>query len=479
MATITLNNLESGNTLICFTDVPNILKVSDSTGGTKANLTLSFSGDLSAVVTGDGQFYITVMGETITNVLNYNNAANKSFYISSSLASTAASVARALRNCPTIAANFIVENNVNGDVVITAREYGSILGNDSSRTNIPDTYLEIGGQDGSAYSDLNGAMIMVDVYENYDNYVTTLEKNWYNGECAFNLSPVLTTISKHGETTLYNYRVSSMKNGVYSVLETSDNHYATVGYKCNQSANYFTSSGLNVALNVSRGESKGTTNNTILYLYENVIPISVYANNIGGMGVQIDYLDGAYNIIHTYSSTWRKPWQNSILYDLTYTLEQPFFGQATYIDLTLSTFKYRFTVIKPFKANEYHQRIYWRNCYGGIQFFDFTGQKSETRNLEVMTYQKNIFDYYDASRNELEKIYDNDVEYEVTLKSHLMEKDGIYVFNDLMQSSDVWTTVNGQEYGIIINSVSVEEQNQNDIFVATVKFKYSQKSSLV
>ena len=32
-------------------------------------------------------------------------------------------------------------------------------------------------------------------------------------------------------------------------------------------------------------------------------------------------------------------------------------------------------------------------------------------------------------RNELEKVYDNDVEYQVTLRSHLFEEDGKYVFN--------------------------------------------------
>lgn len=477
MADITYNGLSAPENLLTFTDIPNILKVSDSTGGTKATVTLSFSGDMSTVTTGDGQFYIMLFGETITNVLNYNNAANKSFYVSTSTTSTAASVTRALRNCPTIAANFIVENDDN-DVTLTARDYGSILVSNSYSTNILETYLTISVTDGSSHSDLQGALIDVDVYSN-DEYVTTLEKNWYDGEAAFNVSPVLTTISKHGVTTPYTFRITSIKNGEYTELATTDTNYTTVGYMCNQGSKYLTINGLTVAMNVSRGATKTTENNTILYVYDSNIPISFYAHNIGGTTIVIDYLDSAHNVLSTYTTTWRYPYQSNKLFDQLYDLDGYYFPRSTYVDITIGVNKYRFNVIKPFKATEYFQRIMWRNCYGGVSFFDFTGQKSETRNLETMTYQKNIFDYYDATRNELEKIYDNDVEYQVTLKSHLMEKDGIYIFNDLIQSSDVWTVVNGQEYGIIIDSVSVEEQNQNDIYEATVKFHYSQKPSLV
>ncbi len=482
MADITYNNLDiSGATNLCtFTGIPNILKVSDITGGTKATITLSFSGNMSTVTTGDAQYYITIYNETITNILNYDAAANKSFYISTANTSTAASVTRALRNCPTIAANFIVQNNGNV-VTLTARDYGSIFVGNSTNytTNISSTFLTITATDGYSYSDLQGALIDVDIYSN-DEYVTTLEKNWYDGEAAFDVSPVLTTISKQGETVPYTFRISTIKNGEYTVIDNIDTNYTAVGYMCNQGAKYLELDRVRVAMNVSRGTQKTVDNNTILYIYDTTLPISFYVDNdTGGMGIQVDYLDSAFNNIYTYTSTWRKPYQSSKLYELNLTLRTPSFKASSYVDLTIGTVKYRFNVIKPFKATEYNQRILWRNSYGGVSFFDFTGQKSETRNLETMTYQKNIFDYYDASRNELEKIYDNDVDYQVTLKSHLMEKDGIYVFNDLIQSSDVWTVVNGQEYGIIIDSVSVEEQNQNDIYEATVKFHYSQKPSLV
>jgi hypothetical protein len=140
----------------------------------------------------------------------------------------------------------------------------------------------------------------------------------------------------------------------------------------------------------------------------------------------------------------------------------------------------RYNVIKPLKATEYYQRIYWRNSYGGVSFFDFTGAKTETRDLETTTYQKNIFDYYTDPRNELERVYNNEIKYNVTLKSHLFENDGKYVFNDLAQSPEVWTEINGETYAIIMESVSVDELNdRNNIYEATVRYRYSMTPSII
>jgi hypothetical protein len=137
-------------------------------------------------------------------------------------------------------------------------------------------------------------------------------------------------------------------------------------------------------------------------------------------------------------------------------------------------------VIKPLKATEYYQRIYWRNSYNGISFFDFTGAKSETRDLEITTYQKNIFGYYTDKMNELEKVYNNEVKYNVTLKSHLFENDGKYIFNDLAQSPDVWTVINNETYAIIIDSISVDElSDRNNIYEATLRYRYSMTPPII
>ena len=130
------------------------------------------------------------------------------------------------------------------------------------------------------------------------------------------------------------------------------------------------------------------------------------------------------------------------------------------------------------KAAETYQRVFFRNSYGGVSFFDFTSTKSETRDVETTTYNKNVYDYYTQSVIEKEIPYDNSVKYSVTIKSHLIEKNGIYIFNDLLQSPEIWTEINGKTYRIILDNVSVDEQNSNDVYVATIKYKYSANPSL-
>ena len=480
MASITYNGLSSPENIITFTDIPNILKVTANSGGTRAYYTLTFVGNLYEQTNADGQWYITLFGETITNVLNPSNAVNKSFYVAQTSNSTAASVAKALRNCANIAANFTVEQS-GTSVTIKSRDVGSIFYSGYFDTNISQGYMSRSGTDGSVPQDsLQGALIDVDIYSN-NEYITTLEKNWYNGEAAFNMSPVLTTLASDGKVVQYALKVSSMKDGEYALLGNVGNNYISVGYMCNQGYKYLINNSLNIAQNFSRGKSREFENNTILYLYEPSINISLYTSDNGGFSYSIDYLDSAYNVITSYTYTFHCS-TNSLL-DMEIPLNHSgyaHFQRAFYIDLTIgSTHKIRYNVIKPLKATEYSQRVLWRNSYGGISFFDFTGQRSETRDADISTYQKNIFDYYTSEMNELEKMYDNEIKYTVTLKSHLFETDGKYVFNDLIQSSQVWTEINGENYAIILDSVSVDETNNNGIYEATIKYHYSQEPSLI
>lgn len=486
--TIKLNGLEYGSNLVTFTDIPNILKVEDYDWGTYATFTMTFAGDLSASVTGDGQYHITFMNESIRNVITPSNAFNKNFYISNSNTSLAASVARAIRNCPTIAANFNIQNNEN-TVTLTARAIGQVWSNMGSgyyETNIPTANLAITGVDGSASSDLHGSKIDVDVYtedENGTKYVTTLEKNFYNGEAAFNLSPVLTSFAEYGRYNPYTLKVSTISDGNYSLLGNVDTNYISVGYMCNQGNKYLINDYMNLAANYNRGTSRDFANNTLLYVYEPSIDLSFYAGGNGGMSITKTFYDSAFNVLTAITTTWRNTDSSKGLWDLNITLSDQgyrFFNNAFYVDIQLgSSDPIRYNVIKPIKATEYGQRILWRNSYGGISFFDFTGKKEETRSVETKTYQKNIFGYYDNPMNELDRAYDNEVKYQVTLKSHLFENDGKYIFNDLLQSSYVWTRINGENYVIIIDSVSVDETDNNNIYEATVKYHYSMEPSII
>ena len=491
---ITYNNLGSGEAtnIVTFTDIPNILSVYDSENGSCARLSITFKGNLGSVVTKDGEFYITFLGETITNATTPAGSVNKYFYIGNVNNVTAAYVARAFRNCPTIAASFKVENS-GSTVTLKARAAGKVWTGNSSfyMTNIPSDYITVTSTDGSSTSELYGAKIDVDIYSedaSGDYYVTTLEKNFYSDECDFDLSPVLTSIARVGTTTPYTLKVTSLNGDTYSTLGEFTDNYIAQGYMVNQGNKYINlnQTSLQFAQNVSRGTNKEKDNNTLLYLYGTTIPFSFYSHNNADMNISIDYRDSDGSLLETYSGyTWRNTDSSKKLWD--YTVDLAFntgmkerFNQSYFIDLKLGTSPtIRYNVIKPLKATEYYQRILWRNSYGGISFFDFTGAKTETRDFELATYQKSIYGYYTDSRNELDKIYDNDVKYTVTLKSHLFENDGKYVFNDLIQSPEVWTVINGEEYAIILDSVSVEETDRNNVYEATVKYHYSQKPSII
>lgn len=481
---ITYNGLNNPSDIITFTDVPNILTIREENEGINATVYLTVKDNFYIGTMNDGQYYLTFLGETITNVINPARAFNKLFVVMPNPSDTAYSIARALRNCPTISTNYNVM--VQGAMVtITNKVIGEMFAGGFSEyfeTNIPMPYLNVGYQEGQTSSQLYRSKIDVDIYSG-DKYITTLEKNYYEGECSFDLSPVLTTFSKIGSAVPYSFEVRSVggleRDGVISLLGTITGNYTSVGYMVNQGAKYLDNTILNIAQNMSRGESREFHNNMLLYIYEPLLPLSFYRGNNSGGNITIYYKDSAFNTFNTQTVTWSSTGSSNLLVDLNMQLQQSMLNQAFYIDVVIGGNTIRYNVIRPVTMTEYSQRIYWRNSYGGVSFFDFTGQRSETRDFELSTYQKSIYDYYDDPRNELEKIYDNNVKYSVTLKSHLFENDGKYVFNDIIQSPDVWTVINGETYAIILDSVSVDEVNQNDIYEATVKYHYSMEPSII
>lgn len=477
---ITYNNIEGASNLITFNDIPNILKVTDESGGTYATISFTFTVGLqSFLLLEDGKWFITIMGETITNVTDPSRAINKNFFIAPTNESTNASIVRALRNCPTISANFNVTFNQN-TVTLTARAVGSLVNDNSFATNISNAAYDLTITDGTSFSDdLYGAQVSVDVLSDGE-YVTTMEKNFYNGEVAFNVTPVLNTFTEIRKAKPYTLSIASMKNGRYSKLGEVSTNYAAQGYMVNQGQKYLDNTYWQYAMNYTRGAARSPIlNNTLLYVYQPSIQLSFYRGNSGGGNITITYRDSAYNSVYVQETTWRNIYSATRLIDMELELQESIMRNCFYIDVDFAGNTIRYNIIKPVQMTEYCQRILWRNSYGGISFVDLTGQKTETRELNLQTYQKNIFDYYTDPVNELEKIYDNDVEYQVTLKSHLFEEDGKWVYNDLIQSPEVWTEINGEKYAIILESVNVEETDDNNIYQATVKYHYSQEPSLI
>lgn len=483
--TLKYNNIPStsATSFVTLTDIPNLVEIDNSADGfSLASLEITISGSWSTASHVD-PWFITINGETITGVDDFSNAINKNFFISSANTSTAASMAKAIRNCPSLAASFTVRSYEN-KVELLARNKGAFTWN--TQTNAT-AYTSFSASNGSVSDELIGGSVELSLLDGSSNFITSLEKNYYESGMAFDVTPILTTIAERGKTVPYKLEVSATKNdGTYTLLGSITGNSISQGYMVNQGFKYIPlgtlPEGWMIAQNVSRGSSKGDRNNTLLYVYGDTIPVSWYHKTLTSLSVEVMYLSSAHATEHTETKTLSDS-NNGWLHNAEILLNSTYKRDAYYIALRFysnnTTYGYLvYNVIKPLKATEYYQRIYWRNSYGGVSFFDFTGQKSETRDLEVTTYTKNIYDFYTQDRNEKDMIYENEVKYAVTLKSHIIEQDGVYVFNDLIQSPEVWTEINGEAYGIILDSVSVDEDNRNNLFTATIKYKYSQQPSL-
>ena len=471
---ITLNGLTNPSSLLTFTDVHNILKVSENISGTKANFVFEFLGDLASTVTSDGQYYVTFLGETVSNVMSPSNSNNKRFYISD-IDTTAANFARALRNCGTLMAEFNIIHSGN-QVTLLAKTIGQKWSNVSNyfTTNIPLTNLNAQGTDGTSYSSLFGAKVDVDVYSgasyNNSNYVTTLEKNFYGNECAFDVSPVLATFSEYGKTIPYSLALSLITADGEWVELNGVNANTTYGYLANQSDKYKYINNVQMLINTNRDQ--------IRYVYGDTIPFSfLWGDGVGGFTVTVEYLDSAYNVIHTATVQYRTSGYDSHIVDTSISIPSEYSASTYYVDIIISNMTYRFNVIKPLKAADDYQRVFWRNEYGGISFFDFTGARSESDGIEIETYEKSIYDYYENDAFERKKIYSQRITKSVKLTSHLMAEDGRWEFNSLMRSKQLWTVINGKTHYIIPKSVEVnEDQNYDNIFTATLTYEYSDLS---
>lgn len=471
---ITYNNLSSPSNILTFTEIPNILKISENVTGTKCTIQFMMGDNLRQTVSADSQYYITLFGETVSNVMSAAEARNKRFYISDDAKSTAMSIASALRNCGGLNADFDIFGN-GGTVEIIAKTIGKkITTANYLQRNIPAQYMSVSVQDGNSYSILFNSKIDIDVYDsasvNVSNYITTLEKNWYGDECAFDMSPVLATFSEYGQTKPYSFVINVFREDGEWQNQGTVSGNTTIGYHANQSDKYKYAQGAQMLLNKNRG----TNGTMILYTYNNVIPYSVLCgSDTGGWNVTVSVKDSAFNEVYSYTSTGRRTTSNMIV-DTNATIPQTAMTSGYYVDITIGTQTTRFNIIKPLKATEYYQRIQWRNEYGGISFFDFTGSRSESDSVDIETYEKNIFDYYDNEYFERKMIYSNDYNKTISLKSHLMEEDGKWIFNSLMRSKKVWTTVNGKTYYIIPKSIDVEEDQQyNNIYTAKLTFEFS------
>lgn len=461
---LTYNGQASPQGMITLTNVPNILTIqSSSVTGNNSVLKITIN-DLTKIDP-NNTYYITINGLTITS----GNVGNN-FYISNSNTganqiAVAHSIAKSLRSVGLT--NYEIYQEISQGiltnvVIVEAREVGELyeitFDSNLGAAILYDNYV------GTTSDEFAGGRINIDVYSGSD-YITTLEKSYYKEKIDFNVSDVLKSISRYDFLVPYTLFIySQIGNQVTSLDRVSAT--SAIGYMVNQGEKFLNTYPM-FAQNVSRGTS--SPSKMVLYTYLSTIPVTIYSDDVVET-VNITYYDSSLQQIGTGFSNvniYNGIGQSDI------ALNSNLFNSAYYVDLSLENGQIiRYNVIKPVDANSRCQRVYYHNSYGGVSFFDFTGQITENHKVDNDTYTKNIYDYYRETTLEQIKIYDKETTINVTMKSHLMERSAVWQFNDLLGSYDVWTNINGVDYKIIVTDCKVDE-TETGVWEATVTYTYS------
>lgn len=466
------NGIESTSVqILTLTDVPNILKVTDDPGGTHAVISIAV-GVNSQTVSADSQFSITVLDETITNVTNIKEANNRFFYVSNQHTTTAYSIYKALCNCSSLVADWnirVMTNIPNVSVVqLTSRAIGSHLaGVTAVTTNL--SCISTTTTDGTAYSPLNGSQVFCDIFDD-GTYLTTLEKSFYGGEVAFNVSPVLETISEYGRTEPYSMNMYAvLTGGTISQLGTASG-LTTVGYLANNSDKFlYLGSGTRLLRN--DGNLGGVETTWGIYDLSE-IPMSILlGENSGGYSYTMTLYDSIGSAITSWTSSQQV--YGSKIRDITESVPQALRETTFRIGVTVgSQQEETFRVIKPLRMADRWVRIHWRNEYGGISFFDFTGGIDESEDIDTDTYSPSVYNLYERQEHYGEKDYRRTVTKSVTAKAHLMTLGEKYPLESLARSKRSWIKVGQENHLVSVTDITIErDDNYDDTYNAKVTFK--------
>ena len=472
--------------------------MSDSWTGTKARSIIEVS-NLSSVKTPD-EYTISIGDYIIRGTDDLSKSVGNRFYLTSSNSAAnkvlvARKIVDAINSLGGITMNYRVwqDSAANGQLLPTViiEAMGVGIGNVGIHINdpMPSGILTTNSTMGSITSIFNGNItnkVHIDIFKNNSpgnringtswirgSFIAHLEKTVWGESVSFDLSNIFNTESEIGTLSSYELIVSSEIDGEINTLGDLKFIFATPGYFVNQGGAFIPKfTGFYLAQNVSRGNSVGGINKSILYVYYNSITFSLYADNsMSTVACTIDYLNNSQASLGTET---QNIFCGNNLNTFTFPLNQLLLQQSSYIDLNIPNIgKLRYTVIKPIHATDETQRIYWTNSYGGTSFFDFTGTRTEERKTDIETYERSLYDYYNSNRQELKKIYSKEVQVTVTLTTHNIVKDGTWQLFDLQNSYNAWTTANEKEYAIHITDIQVDETDVAGIYTAQIKYEYS------
>ena len=446
--------------MVCFTDVPNILRFrSSSTTGTPTTIEIQIDDTWFADVESEGQYFINLDGDTITNTLEPENSINKQFYIADNGEDTSFFIANALRNCPNVYAKYYIEFLGNGNIKLTSRVNGYVsVSAESNATG----YVDFTTTQGTTSDELNNAKVYLDLY-NGNNYINTIYKNATEGVCRFNVSPLVSSLAQYGQATPFTLKAYMLKGDTTTEL-TTINSNISYGYKTENSTNYIG----NISGNIQPAQ---VVDNMELYIYNKRLTFSLYHNltNTASITLTVNYLDATKNVI---TATTETVSLTNNFTDVVILLDETLLRRSFFIKVDIPNYGYiQYSVIKPYRATDFCERISWRNEYGGVSFFDFTDKQVDDRQFNTKTYNRSLLNYYQDEQKSEEKVYAKDVNKTYTLVSHLLSEDGIKIFDSMSKSKYCWA--NDKE--VILDEINVEETDVKGVYQATVKYHDSLK----
>lgn len=467
---LTLNNQQLSDVIVTFNGIPTIYRA-EGTNTPTALEQYNFTPNNLTVTNDD---YMTLNGATFSFTNDYAEAVGNKVYIATvnntnQKRLSAASLARAINNS-SVGGSYNAFVDSNGVCIIRAKTpyvHGERPTYSGTRTIIPYTFSR-----GNTSYEFYNSVLDLNLLNDGD-FISQMSKKCATNDVFFDISPILSSMTEDGKAYPYSLQLFQNDSTSYVEVNTSNEIYAINGYPCNQGKMFLMNDDLTegcfILQNFSRGTTKVQANKTTLYVFEPTINLSIFSTSSKTVDATVTYLN---SILGTLSTSSVRLSLSEGINDNTITLDSTF-NNSFYVDVTLLNQTIRYNVIKPLKYTDMNQRIYFRNSYGGISFFDFSGGRTEERNTDKTTYMKNNFNLYREEVKSLNKVYSNELEYEVTLTSHLMDFDGIYTLYDLIHSHYAYTIINGTTYEIIITDFNVEETMTNNIYQASITYVYS------
>lgn len=469
---IKLNN-ENNPSIVLLDGVENVITFDEANTGQTTIIEIYLQDGLGNVTSADSQWYIMLFDETITSVNDYSNATNRRFWATNDGNSLGASIANALRNCSSIAAEWEIyqDNNL---IKLTSRTIGNKTASYAywQRTNIPSQYCTITlERTGSASSLMQDGKCTLAVFdEETGSQIAVLTKQKYGRYTDFNISKLLESYTEYGKVKEFSVNASTTTKQGDWAEQTSFNFFMTKGYECNGSSPYLARTGTKILWNKYHNGSEN-----IQYVYAPMLTFSVLSTAPSAFSVRYSLLNSAMSQIYTTTQSYTPTSSNPQINDISFSFPQTAWTGAYYARIEIGSESLTFGVIKPLYAAEYWQRVLWRNEYGGIEFFDFTGKKEEAFNIDQDqdTYNVNTFQRYRTGGHlPKEKIYASEVTKTYTLTTHLLERDAKYNFDSLALSKEVWTVIGSETYHIIPTGMAVSEnETYNNIFTATLTYR--------